>query len=131
MQSKPRKPLNDFNFDTHRFGTYEDQVKSHGGSGNIKPDRIVEGHKMPRVAEPLSIIDHVGKNGKIDKRSFYGEDGKIYLDIHVTNHNFPNKHPFGNHGEHAHDVTWEDGHPNWTKGKELTQTERKDNGDIL
>ena len=75
----PRNSFDDFNFDPQRFGTYEDQVNSHGGSGNIKPDQVINARKMPKTAEPLSIIDHVGKDGKIDKRSFYDEEGKIYL----------------------------------------------------
>ena len=70
-------------FDIQRFGTYEDQVQSHGGSGHLKPDKIVEGHASnPRIAEPLNIIDHLDRNGKIDKRAFYDEQGKIYLEIH-------------------------------------------------
>ncbi len=125
---KPEKP---FVFDVQRFGTYEDQVQSHGGSGNIKPDSVVEGHDRPRIAEPLSIIDHKDKFGKIDKRAFYNENGNLYLEIHTTNHNFPKKHPFGEHGEHSHDVDWEKGNIKWAGGKELIETMRKDNSDIL
>ena len=120
-----------FRFDVQRFGTYEEQVQSHGGSGKIKPDRVVEGHERPTISEPLSIIDHVGKNGKIDKRAFYNEEGKLYFEVHATNHNFPKAHPFGEKGEHSHEVLWQDGHVKWAKGKELTKQERKDNGDIL
>ena len=120
-------------FDIQRFGTYEDQVQSHGGSGNIKPDKIVEGHASnPRIAEPLNVIDHLGKNGKIDKRAFYDEQGRIYLEVHATDHNFPKTHPFGEYGEHAHDIKWiDDKAVRPLKGRALTQTKRKDNGDIL
>ena len=130
-QTEPRESTNDFNFDIQRFGTYEDQVKSHGGSGNIKPDQVINARKVPKTAEPLSIIDHIGKDGKIDKRTFYDEEGKIYFDVHTTHHNYPKQHPFGNHGEHAHDITWKNGQPNWPKGRNLSDAERKDNGDII
>ena len=82
-------------FDLQRFGTYEDQIKSHGGSGNIKPDKLSKDI------------------------------------VHATNHNFPKKHSFGKHGEHVHDVSWENGHIKWSDGKELTEAERKDSGDLL
>ena len=136
MQPKPNKTLphnSETEFDLQRFGTYEDQVKSHGGSGNIKPDKVVEGHDSnPRRAEPFNIIDHKNHTGKVDKRAFYDEDGKIYLEVHATNHNLQKTHPFGIHGEHAHDLTWVDGQAKRpSKGRELTMQERKDNGDIL
>ena len=136
LKPKPSKPSPrnpEPSFDLQRFGTYEDQVKSHGGSSNIKPDKVVEGHDSnPRRAESFNIIDHKNHTGKVDKRAFYDENGEIYLEVHTTNHNLPKNHPFGIHGEHAHDLTWVDGQAKRpTKGRELTTQERKDNGDIL
>ena len=131
MQPKPRKPLDNFNFDTQRFGTYEDQVKSHGGSGNIKPDRIIEGHeRTPSKTTPLSIVDHKDYKGVVDKRVFYDESGQPYFEINTTNHGNAKNHPYGKNGEHAHDIKWAEGKAQ--RGtRELSMQERKDNGDIL
>lgn len=68
---------------------------------------------------------------KIDKRAFYDETGKLYFEIHATDHNFPKKHPFGIRGEHSHNVAWEGTEMQWTAGQELPETVRKDNSDIL
>ena len=115
---------------TQQLSVYETQIQNHGGSGNVKPDKIIAGHDRPRTSEPLSIIDHLDKNGKIDKRTFYDENGQMYLEIHTTNHGNAKNHPFGSHGEHAHDITWSNGKANRST-RELTPQERKDNGDIL
>ena len=106
-------------------------MKSHGGSGRIKPDLVIEGHERPIVTQSLSITDHKDKHGKIDKRAFYDEDGKLYLEIHATDHNYPKKHPFGEHGEHVHETKWQGERIKWEPGKELNEQLRKDNGDIL
>ena len=116
---------------TQQLSVYETQIQSHDGSGHVKPDKIIAGHDRPRTAEPLNIIDHLDKNGKIDKRAFYDENGRPYFEINTINHGNPKNHPFGSHGEHAHDVVWDGDKVKWAKGKELTAQERKDNGDIL
>ena len=120
-----------FAFDVQRFGTYEDQVTGHGGSGKIKPDRVIEGHeKTPSKAEPRSIIDHKNHTGIIDKRIFYSETWQPYFEINTTNHGNAKNHPYGTHGEHAHEIKWLDGKAQRTT-RELNIQERKDNGDIL
>ena len=112
---------------------YTKQVESHGGSGNIKADDVNYDHAgNPRKAAPFSIIDHKQTyTNKVDKRAFYDAAGLVYLEVHSTNHNQPKFHPFGNNGEHAHDIIWIDGKPIQSKGRELLDYERKDNGDIL
>ena len=112
---------------------YSIQVESHGGSGNIKADDVNYDHAgNPRKAAPFSIIDHknVGR-GKVDKRSFYDDKGFLYLEIHSTNHGNFKRHRFGKNGEHAHDIYWIDDESQHREGRELTDIERKDNGDIL
>lgn len=106
-------------------------MTSHGGSGKIKPDKVVEGHeRTPSLTTPLSIIDHKDYKGAVDKRIFYGEDGRPYFEINTTNHGNAKNHPYGTHGEHAHDISWLDGKARRTS-RDLTERERKDNGDIL
>lgn len=102
-----REPL--FFFDIQRFGTYEEQVASHGGSDQIKPDRVIEGHeRTPSKTEPLSIIDHKDYKGAVDAKN----------------------HPYGERGEHAHDIKWAYGKAQRAT-RDLSVQERKDNGDIL
>ena len=102
-------------------------------SGTIKPDKIVEGHaSTPRDATPGSVIDRVDANGKTNIRTFYGGNGRKTTEIHTGNHGNCKTHDFGVNGEHAHDYVWdEDGCLKSKEPRELTEDERKHNGDIL
>lgn len=53
--------------------------------------------------------------------------------IHSDDHGRPDKHPYGEHGEHIHEYVWnKDGtKPIARKPRDLTDQERKENGDIL
>ena len=55
----------------------------------------------------------------------------MYLEIHTTNHGNAKNHPYGEHGEHAHDITFKQGEKPKSYVRELSTAERKDNGDIL
>lgn len=78
-------------------------------SSTIKPTKVISGHSgTPKKAEPNAVIDHTDKNGKVDARGFYDDDGLKNKDIHTTNHGNPKMHAFGKNGEHAHDYEWED-----------------------
>lgn len=102
-------------------------------SGIIKPSKVVEGHiSMPKMAEPNDIIDHINEKGKVDVRAFHDETGLKKKDIHTDDHGNPKHHNFGIHGEHGHDFEWnEDGSLKEKTTRELTDLERKENGDIL
>lgn len=93
----------------------------------------VAGHNdTPRRATPYAVIDHVGKSGKVDKRSYYDKNGWKALDIHTDDHGHPKHHSYGKHHEHAHEYTWHsDGRPNLRTIRELLARERKENEDIL
>lgn len=99
----------------------------------IKPDKIIEGHEgTPKMAEPGTVIDHLGNNGKTETRTFYGYDGYKGKDITNHDHGFPSKHPYGEHGEHAHEYEWdENGRLKNRLTREITEKERKENSDIL
>lgn len=103
------------------------------GSSTIKPTKVINGHKnTPKLAEPHDIIDHVLDDGTVDSRGFFGDNGVKEKDIHTTNHGNPKMHPYGQHGEHGHDYEWdEEGKLKGKTTRELTEEERKDNGDIL
>lgn len=54
--------------------------------------------------------------------------------VHLSNHNHGNskKHPFGKHGEHAHDYIYDnDGNLISREPRDLSPEERKENDDIL
>ena len=99
----------------------------------IKPTKVISGHKgTPKSSEPGDVIDHLGKDGKTETRSFYGESGVKEKDITNHNHGNPKEHPYGNEGEHAHDYKWsESGSLEKRTTRELTDRERKENRDIL
>ena len=101
--------------------------------GIIKPDKTMKGHSgTPKQAAPGSVIDHLGNDGKTETRTFYGKSGYKEKDITTHDHGFPKKHPYGKHGEHAHDYEWsEDGSLKNRTTREISETERKENRDIL
>lgn len=99
----------------------------------IKPDKLIKGHEgAPKKAEAGTVIDHIGRDGKVDVRAFYGESNLKFKDIHTTAHGNPRQHPYGKHGEHVHEYTWgEDERLKNKTTRELSEEERKENGDIL
>lgn len=94
---------------------------------------IISGHNSsPKTSTPNSVMDHVDQDGKVDKRTYYDSEGKKSRDIHTTDHGNPKKHPYGEHGEHAHDYEWnEDGTKSKVTSRDLNDDERKENQDIL
>lgn len=108
-----------------------------------KPKRIVEkaeipgiikvtvtGHQStPKHAAPNSIADHIGKDGKVDARTYYDERGIKAKDIHITDHGNPNQHQTV---PHVHEYSWNDDLSRSEKiTRNLTDEERKENKDIL
>ncbi len=122
--------------------TYEDWKKkfvdegvdnfSESGIIKVIPTKVIEGHLPPPIkSNPNDVIDHRGNNGKVKTRSFYDNNGNKKKDINTDNHNNPKNHPYGQNGEHAHDYTWKDNKIIGRNTRELTDMERKENGDIL
>lgn len=108
-------------------------VANSGESGIIKPTKVISGHaNTPRTASPNDVIDHKDRSGKVDSRGFYDGQGVKCKDIHTTPHGNPKKHPYGKHGEHAHDYKWDDaGKLKDKTSRNLSVIERKENDDIL
>lgn len=101
-----------------------------------KSDRIritIYGHgDSKRSGTPNSVVDHVGKSGKVEKRTYYDGTGVKSFEVHATDHHNRRRHPFGEHGEHGHDFAWnDDGTAKPHPARELTKKERKENQDIL
>lgn len=108
-------------------------IEKDTGSDILKADRVISGHSgTPKAADPGSIIDHIDKSGKVDVRTIYGNQGLKEKDIHTTNHRNPKQHPYGRNGEHAHDYDWDaDGNLHNKTTREITESERKENSDII
>lgn len=105
------------------------EVAKSGDGGKIRI--TVSGQKDPgKRGTPNSVIDHVRDDGSIKTRAFYDADGWKVREIHTSDHGKPKQHPYGEHGEHAHEYKWEDDGCVRTS-RELSEEERKENKDIL
>ena len=89
---------------------------------------------IPKKYRPNAVVDSKEtKGGKTQvNRTFYDASGLMEYQVHTGPHGNPKRHPYGNAGEHRHEYTWnEDGSPKSRKTTELTETDRKENSDIL
>lgn len=90
---------------------------------------------IPKKYKPNAVVETVVtyKSGKkqID-RTIYDHNGMMKIQIHSGDHCKPKAHPYGTNGEHHHYYTWIEGekHPRRETG-DLTESERKEHGDIL
>ena len=87
--------------------------------------------RIPPRYLPNAIIETVSQRGKQIDRMFYDEKGRQYKQISNGPHGNPKMHPYGKHGEHAHDIVWADGKIVERKVRNLTEKEEKECGDIL
>ena len=104
--------------------------KSYDNLVKVSKNGIINVEKTTLYADPNSITQEVLKNGSIN-RNYYDNDGKQIKQISNHNHGNPKRHPYGENGEHAHDYVWEDGKLVGRPVRELSDVERKENGDIL
>ena len=81
--------------------------------------------------KPNAVVDTVSRGGKQRDRMIYDENGRQKTQISNGPHANPKQHPFGQRGEHAHDIVWKDGKIVSRNVRELTDQERKENADIL
>lgn len=93
--------------------------------------RIIEVDKNELTGPPNGITQHTNRKGGID-RNYYDENGRQIKQISNNDHFHPKQHNYGEHGEHAHDYIYNDsgeliGRPH----RKLTESERKENSDIL
>lgn len=94
-----------------------------------KPVQIVDHADIH--GEPNSITQTFGKKGGIN-RNFYDENGDQRLQISNNGHDHKKEEKLGKHGEHAHDYYYdENGRLKHGEARELTDSEREENGDIL
>lgn len=112
-------------------------VDKSGGSGIIGVTKNANGKEVMIVehtdinGKPNSITQKESSKGGIE-RNYYDESGKQIKQIANNNHGKPKKHPYGKNGEHAHDYIYdESGNLIDRPMRELTDSERTENGDIL
>ena len=108
-------------------------VEGDGKGGKVVPTTVLPyNQRMPNSSGPGTVIDRIGKKGKVETRRFFDSNGRPRKDITTHNHGNPKTHPYGKNGEHAHDYAWsDDGKLLGRSERELTDKEREDNKDIL
>ena len=80
---------------------------------------------------PNAVVETLSRNGKQIDRMFYDASGRQVKQVSNGPHTNPKKHPYGDHGEHCHDILWKDGKIFERPVRGLTDQERKENADIL
>ncbi|MEG0854833.1 MAG: phage minor capsid protein, partial [Angelakisella sp.] len=86
---------------------------------------------LPARFKPYAVLESVSQNGRQVDRMIYDTMGKQVTQINSGSHGNPKKHPYGEHGEHGHDILWQDGKIVSRMPRELTVEERKEHADIL
>ena len=86
---------------------------------------------IPQKYRPNAVVDTLSRSGDQRDRMYYDAEGCQSRQISSGPHGNIKKHPYGQHGEHAHDIVWKDGKIVSRLVRELTEQERKENGDIL
>ena len=89
-----------------------------------------KGGSVPRQLKPYAVLDLEKSDGHIE-RTIYDKDGYMVKQIHPTDHGNPKQHPYGKNGEHIHTYKWKDGTLEERRTRDITDSERKVNGDIL
>lgn len=87
--------------------------------------------RVDAVYKPFAVVDTLSQRGTQRDRTFYDAKGRMTRQVSSGPHGNPKRHPFGQHGEHAHDILWEYGQISGRPVRELTDQERKENKDIL
>lgn len=98
----------------------------------VTDNRTDEAHpKIKATYKPFAVVDTLSQNGQQHDRTFYDAEGRMIRQISSGPHGNLKKHPFGQNGEHAHDILWKEGKITARPVRELTESERKENADIL
>lgn len=97
---------------------------------NAVGQRIIKAKKTAPTGTPDTITQVVSANGGIS-RNYYDHQGRWAKQVTNNDHGNPKQHPFGQRGEHTHDIVWKDGKITDRPIRELTSQERKENADIL
>ena len=114
------------------FEKYSSVRYNKDGTVVVTDDWTNKGHtNIPQKFMPNAVLDTVSQRGTQRDRSFYDADGRLSRQVSNGPHGNPKRHPYGTRGEHAHDVIWKDGQISGRPAREITESERRENGDIL
>lgn len=97
---------------------------------NAAGQRIIEVTKSNTSGVPNSITQIATAKGGIN-RNYYGPDGKQVKQISNNGHGHKTAERMGLHGEHVHDYIWSSDGKLSRPMRELQESERKENEDIL
>lgn len=97
---------------------------------NAAGQRIIKANKTLVTGAPDTITQIVSAKGGIS-RNYYDHQGRWAKQVTNNNHGNPKKHPYGEKGEHTHDIIWKDGKIVGRPIRELADQEREENADIL
>ena len=107
------------------------KVRYHEDGTVVVTDTWTEHRSIPMTYRPNAVVETRFPEKQID-RIFYDGQGRMAIQIHSRDHKSPKLHPYGRHGEHGHDfIRDENGKIIDRTTRELTDVERKENGDIL
>ena len=98
---------------------------------NAAGQPIIKTSKTYITGPKNGITQKNNAKGGID-RNYYDADGRKFKQISNNGHGHKKEESIGLHGEHAHNYFWDkNGKPHHLDARELTEEERKENGDIL
>jgi hypothetical protein len=107
------------------------KVRYHEDGTVVVTDTWKEHRSIPSTYKPNAVVETRFPEKQID-RIFYDSQGRMSVQVHSRDHGSPRLHPYGQHGEHGHDfIRDETGKIIDRTTRELTDGERKENGDIL
>lgn len=107
------------------------QLRYHEDGTIVVTDVWKEHRSIPMQYKPNAVVETQFPGGQID-RIFYNESGKMVVQIHSGDHGNRHQHQWGIHGEHAHEFFYDSsGAFEQRTDREITERERKENGDIL
>lgn len=107
------------------------KVRYHEDGTVVVTDTWKEHRSIPSTYRPNAVVETRFPEKQID-RIFYDSQGRMSVQVHSRDHGSPKLHPYGQHGEHGHDfIRDKNGEIIDRTTRELTDAERKENGDIL
>ncbi len=86
---------------------------------------------IPLKYKPFAVVDTTSQNDRQRDRTYFDGSGSQTKQISNGPHGNPKKHPYGKHGEHAHDIVLQPDGKTIRPRRDLTDSERKENADIL
>ncbi|MFQ9509509.1 MAG: phage minor capsid protein [Lachnospiraceae bacterium] len=90
-------------------------------------------YRILKEYKPFAVVETTENKKGITyvNRTIYDENKRMIKQLHSGNHGNDKEHPYGQNGEHIHDIIWENDKIVSRSTRELTEKERKEHSDIL